>query len=71
MSAWERYFLAGRQAGCPKEQMDRFALAEVILPPLPDAFPKKRETVHATFLAIGPVQSMRETLTALKRAGLF
>ncbi len=31
MTPWERYFLAGRRAGCPKEQMDRFQLADVIL----------------------------------------
>ena len=31
MSPWERYFLAGRTAGCPKEQMDRFAAGDVIL----------------------------------------
>ncbi len=31
MTPWERYFLVGRRAGCPKEQMDRFQLADVIL----------------------------------------
>jgi len=31
MTPWERYFLAGRRAGCPKDQMDRFATADVIL----------------------------------------
>jgi len=31
MTPWERYFLAGRGAGCPKAQMDRFASADVIL----------------------------------------
>jgi len=31
MTPWERYFLAGRRAGCPKGQMDRFATAEVVL----------------------------------------
>ena len=31
MTAWERYFLAGRRAGCPREQMDRFASADVVL----------------------------------------
>jgi hypothetical protein len=31
MTSWERYFLAGRRAGCPKSQMDRFASADVIL----------------------------------------
>ena len=31
MTPWERYFLVGRRAGCPKEQMDRFPAADVIL----------------------------------------
>jgi hypothetical protein len=30
MTPWERYFLIGRRAGCPKEQMDRFQAADVI-----------------------------------------
>ncbi len=31
MTPWERYFLAGRRAGCPQDQMDRFQQADVIL----------------------------------------
>ena len=31
MNNWERYFLAGKQAGCPKDQMQRFERADVIL----------------------------------------
>ena len=31
MTPWERYFLIGRRAGCPKDQMDRFQEADVIL----------------------------------------
>src|SRR5436190_16893064 len=31
MTPWERYFLMGRWAGCPKEQMDRFQRADVVL----------------------------------------
>ena len=31
MTPWERYFLVGRRAGCPKDQMDRFQAADVIL----------------------------------------
>ena len=31
MNAWERYFLAGKMAGCPKDQMKRFEQADVIL----------------------------------------
>lgn len=31
MTPWERYFLMGRRAGCPKDQMDRFQQADAIL----------------------------------------
>ena len=31
MTPWERYFVVGRRAGCPKDQMDRFQVADVIL----------------------------------------
>lgn len=31
MTPWERYFYVGRRAGCPKDQMDSFHRAEVIL----------------------------------------
>jgi phage terminase large subunit len=31
MTPWERYFLAGRRAGCPMGQMDKFASADVVL----------------------------------------
>src|SRR5512141_1547967 len=31
MTPWERYCLMGRRAGCPKDQMDRFQEADVIL----------------------------------------
>src|SRR6188508_3079526 len=31
VNSWERYFATGRRAGCPKDQMDRFATADVIL----------------------------------------
>ncbi|HOX59371.1 MAG TPA: terminase family protein [Candidatus Paceibacterota bacterium] len=31
MTPWERYFLVGRRAGCPKDQMDRFQAADVVL----------------------------------------
>ena len=33
MTALERYLLAGREAGCPREQMDSFVRAGVILQP--------------------------------------
>ena len=31
MTPWERYFLVGRRAGCPQDQMDRFQVADVVL----------------------------------------
>lgn len=31
MTPWERYFVVGRRAGCPMDQMDRFQAADVIL----------------------------------------
>jgi phage terminase large subunit len=31
MTPWQRYFLVGRRVGCPKDQMDRFQQADVIL----------------------------------------
>lgn len=33
MTSWEKYFLAGRQAGCPKDQMENFARAGLLLQP--------------------------------------
>ena len=33
MTGWERYFMAGREAGCPKDQMGNFERADVILQP--------------------------------------
>jgi phage terminase large subunit len=30
MTLWERYFAVGRLAGCPKDQLDRFQVADVI-----------------------------------------
>jgi hypothetical protein len=31
MTHWERYFMVGRRAGCPKDQMQRFERADVVL----------------------------------------
>ena len=31
MTPWERYFLLGRRAGCPMDQMTAFAKANVVL----------------------------------------
>lgn len=47
------------------------ALGEVILPPLPEAFPKASETVHARFIAIGEVRALRPHLRRYKQAGYF
>jgi hypothetical protein len=33
MTSWERYFLAGRHAGCPKGQMENFVRAGLLLQP--------------------------------------
>jgi hypothetical protein len=59
-------------SGCiPLDDSATQALEEVILPPLPAAFPKQREVVHARFLANGEIRWMRPSLTNMKRAGLF
>jgi hypothetical protein len=47
------------------------ALAEVILPRLPDDFPRDREVVHALFIATGEVMGLRPTLRAMRERGLF
>src|ERR1019366_6407209 len=31
MTPWERYFMVGRRAGCPMDQMERFQVADAIL----------------------------------------
>ena len=33
MNSFERYFESGRAAGCPRDQMERFAVANVVLQP--------------------------------------
>jgi hypothetical protein len=59
-------------AGCiPLDQSATSALAEVILPPLPDAFPKDREVVHARFLATGEIRNMKRHLARLKALNYF
>ena len=45
MTPWERYFLVGRRAGCPKDQMQRFERADVIL--------QERQLVASAKLAQG------------------
>jgi outer membrane biosynthesis protein TonB len=59
-------------SGCiPLDDSAADALAEVILPPLPDDFPREREVVHALFIATGEVLGLRPTLRVLKERGLF
>jgi hypothetical protein len=59
-------------SGClPLDQSAYDALQEVILPQLPADFPRDREVVHVRFIANGPIQGMRPTLTRLKQMGLF
>jgi len=59
-------------SGCvPLDASAVDALVEVILPPLPTDFPRDQERVHAMFIAMGEIRSMRPVLTQLKRMGLF
>lgn len=59
-------------SGClPLDESALDALAEVILPPLPEAFPRDQETIHATFIATGPIRGMKSHFDHLKRAGVF
>jgi hypothetical protein len=59
-------------SGCvPLDTSAVDALIEVILPPLPSDFPRDQERVHAMFIAMGEIRSMRPVLTQLKRMGLF
>jgi hypothetical protein len=59
-------------SGCvPLDDSATQALAEVILPPLPEAFPKEREVVHARFIAIGDIRSMKPVLTRMKALNYF
>jgi len=59
-------------SGClPLDQSAYDALVEVILPQLPADFPRDREVVHVRFIANGPINQMRPTLSQLKRMGMF
>ncbi|HXV77079.1 MAG TPA: hypothetical protein VD788_12250 [Candidatus Polarisedimenticolaceae bacterium] len=59
-------------SGCvPLDDSATQALSEVILPPLPDAFPKEREVVHARFIAIGDIRMMKPVLTRMKALNYF
>ncbi len=59
-------------SGClPLDDSAADALREVILPPLPADFPRERERVHARFIAVGDVRSMRRQLAMMKAAGYF
>jgi len=63
--------LEGASGSPPLDRSALDALAEVILPPLPSDFPREREVVHARFVAIGDVPSMRPHLGRLKALGAF
>jgi len=59
-------------SGCvPLDDSATQALEEVILPPLPEAFPKEREIVHARFIANGEIRFMRPALTRMKALNYF
>ena len=59
-------------AGCvPLDESGADAMAEVILPRLPDDFPRDRERVRARFIATGDVRNMKRTLSYMKQAGWF
>lgn len=59
-------------SGCvPLDSSATQALEEVILPPLPEAFPKDREVVHARFIANGEIRFMRPGLTRMKALNYF
>jgi TonB family protein len=59
-------------SGCyPLDDSAREALQEVVLPPLPDDFPRSEEVVHARFIAEGEIRVMRVQLQQLHDAGWF
>jgi len=59
-------------SGClPLDQSAVDALDEVLLPPLPPAFPRDREVVHARFITKGDVRTMKQILAHYKQLGLF
>jgi TonB family protein len=61
-----------RPAGCPPlDESAVDALREVVLPPLPDDFPRASEIVHASFVAYGEIRAMRPTLRYLQSRGYF
>lgn len=59
-------------SGCyPLDDSAADALREVVLPPLPEDFPRGQETVRATFIAEGEIKQMRRSLQYLKDRGYF
>ena len=60
------------ESGCiPLDASARDALDEVVLPPLPDDFPRDQERVHARFIATGDIRSMRNALAYMHSRGYF
>lgn len=61
-----------RPSACfPLDDSAREALQEVVLPPLPADFQLDSETVHARFVAEGPIRGMRQQLQYLHDVGWF
>ncbi len=59
-------------SGCgPLDRSAGDALREVVLPPLPDEFPRDQETIHARFLAQGDIRILRKSLEYMKARGSF
>ena len=59
-------------SGCyPLDDSAADALREVVLPPLPQDFPRGEETVRARFIAEGDIRTMRRSLQSLKDRGYF
>jgi hypothetical protein len=59
-------------SGCgPLDASALDALEEVILPPLPDDFPRNTENVRVIFAAHGEIRWMRPTLNRMKAMGAF
>ena len=60
------------ESGCvPLDASAQDALDEVVLPPLPEDFPREQERVHARFMAQGDIRSMRRALEWYRSHGYF
>lgn len=60
------------ESGCvPLDASATDAMSEVVLPALPDDFPRSRERVRGRFIASGDIRAMKRNLDWLKQAGWF